>query len=127
MKLVILVTSALLISLNGFAEGSEQGFCQDTANMFKSALEDKIMAEIGVIQGYEEVVTINYSKEVHTMDNLTETYHYVIDANNDEGDWWTSEYKVEVEAWLAGDGTAQYCDLKSLNYLGVTDSGSENN
>ncbi|MCB0377758.1 MAG: hypothetical protein KDD33_04635 [Bdellovibrionales bacterium] len=92
--------------------------CLAKADEYVKVIEDKLAKDIGVIQGYFEDRSVTFTSKKSGDDEL-ETFHYEITGENDEGDWWVSEYNVEI---LSAGSLG--CYLQSVNYLGVTSYGN---
>ena len=113
-------TIALFLSISSFA--GEKGFCLSKANEWQKFLHQKVLDDVGVIQGYSEDTSYKLSSIRHEMDNATETYDFFVDAENDEQDTWTWGYQVVIEAWLGADGKPWLCSVLKANYKGVLES-----
>ena len=111
----------VLLSVNAAWAGLGEKFCAEKADAYVHGYHQRVLDEIGVIQGYWEEVDMEYSQKINQMDQRDETYHYYVYAGNDEGDTWTWEYVVEIEAWLAAGGKAHMCSVTSMKFLGVTE------
>ncbi len=122
MKKLILVL-ILLISPLAIAGDLGEKFCEDKARVYFLGYHHRVLDEAGVIQGYYEDISLDYSQKINDMDQRDETYHFSVTAGNDEGDYWIWEYVVNVEAWLAAGGKAHTCTIiGSLKFLSVTES-----
>jgi hypothetical protein len=116
----IVILAISLLTLNTHASG--EGFCSAKAKEWQQFLHQKVLEEVGVIQGYSEDTSYKLSTIRHAMDNATETYNFFVDAQNDENDTWTWGYKVVIEAWLGADGKPWLCSVLKANYKGVLES-----
>ncbi len=120
MKMSLLITF-LFLSTSGWANGLGEKFCADSAQLYFQGYHQRVLDEMGVVQGYNEVISVDYFQKINDIDQRDETYHYEVIAENDEGDWWVWEYIVPVEAWLEAGGKAHTCTVGELQFLGVTE------
>lgn len=118
MKAVLLI---LMISITAHAQASKS-FCYKKAEDWMNVLHQRVLEDTGVIQGYHESMSYEVKTKRHAMDNLTETYTFTVDAQNDEGDTWAWVYKVEVEVWLKAGGTPRYCDVMKARFEGALET-----
>lgn len=114
------------ISGQVFAASLDDGYCEEAAKKQVMFHHNAALEDIGVIQGYYESIEVKYSKKRLDMDNLDETYEYLITGENDEGDWWTTKYTVSYNTWLSAssDGRPATCDFLQMTYFGIVDEGS---
>ena len=126
MRVFSILVTAFIFNLASANGGMGEKFCSTQAETFFKGYHARVLDEVGVIQGYFEEIDLKYSQKVVDMDNRYETYHYSVVANNDEGDWWVWEYKVNVDAWLTAGGSDHNCDDIKMVFLGVTETSPEN-
>ncbi len=124
MKCLICLAIFLVVS-QSFANGLGEKFCQEKATSFFQGYHQRVLDEAGVIQGYSEDVSMHYSQQINEIDQRDETYRFFVRAENDEGEWWETEYVVSIEAWLEAGGKAHICTVTDMNYLGVTSHSAE--
>jgi len=116
-KLLTIFATLCLLSTSVYSE--TQGKCQKQATSWKDILHTKVLDDLGVVQGYYEDTSITLATEIKDMDYRVETYKYIVDAENDEGDTWAYTYTVVVDVWLNAGGSAAYCDVMKASYDGV--------
>lgn len=119
MKSILLILS-ILMTTPSFADLGER-FCEEKATAYFEGYHQRVLDEIGVIQGYFETVDMEYTQVKNQIDQRDETYHFYVRAENDEGEYWVWEYQVFVEAWLEAGGKAHTCTVQPMNFLGVTE------
>lgn len=130
MKTIVL-SLMLSLSASAFAETEKQtnGYCENSAVEYVNLIHNKTLDDIGTIQGYEENLEVTVTQVQGTEDSYykmySEDYTVSISANNDEGDWWVTEYTVTMSAALDKETQKTVlCEIKGLEYKGVVDSGS---
>lgn len=126
---LILISFLMLGALNSQAEANPLGekFCQKQARDAFVEYHTLVLEKLGVIQGYQEDISESYSQVIKDMDQREETYVFHVRMENDEEQWWVSEYKVFVEVWLTFDehgNLKPICDLHPIEYIPVVDSSS---
>ena len=119
MKITIVLVAFLISFSSAFA--GEDAFCMAKAKEWQALLHEKILDDIGVIQGYYEDTTHQVTTVRHDIDNLTEIVQFYVQAENDEGDTWTWGYKVVLEVWLDAGGKPWICQVLNAEYQGVVE------
>lgn len=125
------IISGLIVfmSASAFAENQTVGYCEEKAVEYVTLLNNKVLEDIGAIQGYEESIDVKVDQTSGGQDSFYKIYSEIftvsVSGNNDEGDWWVSEYVITMLAALDADtGKLSSCDIQALDYKGVVDSGN---
>ena len=103
-----------------------EGYCGELANAQFEIEHGKKIDDWGVIQGFSAMTDVFYNSDRLEIDNLDETFTYIINQSNDEGDYWVNTYVIKYNVWLSAsvDGRPATCDFIEIEDRGVTAEGN---
>lgn len=112
MKTIFLTLSLLL----SFSILSSDNYCYDVAIKWQKQLHLLAKEQLGKDPIVKEVLSYSVVKKVLELDNIHETYEFIVKAENAAGDKWFWTYEVGIEVWLYAGGSVRFCDVFTAKF-----------
>jgi hypothetical protein len=118
----LLLSSFLFLGFQVQANEASLGekFCYEQAFQSFQDYHQHIVDQMGPIEAYvERLYSEDYSQVINDIDQRDETYTFEVYSEQANGDYWISEYKIYVEAWVQfdeQDHLKPLCGVKEIDF-----------